>query len=267
MAKSNIQNVSVRKKSGEHLKAEMKLHNLTRENLSAYLGQFGFGYARDSSSDSGRRGYSRNHISRFCKGDSALPDDAARRLAEWWGVRFEYLKGLDDWRTDSDYYDAIRNAAPDDPLGAILSHLQFFKAVGLDVHPCIEIVPDVADLFMFWRLYELLLTAETLQMISESVPDFLQDVGDPSNMIFYDECDFPPLVLRTLPKDGKFLFDPNENKHFLSVGSWQAEITLSFDVRKGETVKRYSAAALDAFCEKLDALALCTIDNFLLSDG
>lgn len=48
--------------------------------------------------------YSKTSISRFCSGKELLPDSAIEKLANRWGVRKEYLKCEDDYKTHEELF-------------------------------------------------------------------------------------------------------------------------------------------------------------------
>lgn len=85
MTNSEKQMLSVQR--GLRLKALMKENNEKQETIALALG-----YVKES-------------ISRFCTGKQLLPDTAAEVLAKRWDIREEYIKCIDDFKTDLEMLD------------------------------------------------------------------------------------------------------------------------------------------------------------------
>lgn len=74
-------------------------NNLTNKEIVNELNQL----------DSSKRTYRREYIPRFIKGTKKFNKDDLRTFSELFGIRFEYLAGIDKYRTDEDYLKAIQN--------------------------------------------------------------------------------------------------------------------------------------------------------------
>ncbi|WP_432628573.1 helix-turn-helix domain-containing protein [Brotaphodocola sp.] len=90
---------SVRSRLDNELKTYKERNKLNNEEIADKLNQL----------DSSKRTYRREYISRFIKGTKKLSDDDLRTFSGLFGIRFEYLAGIDKYRTDEDYLKAIQN--------------------------------------------------------------------------------------------------------------------------------------------------------------
>lgn len=81
---TNSEKQMLSSKRGARLRELIKENKEKQETIALYLG-----YAKES-------------ISRFCTGKQLLPDSAAETLAKRWNIREEYIKCIDDFKTDLD---------------------------------------------------------------------------------------------------------------------------------------------------------------------
>lgn len=143
MQKRNIADVSFsRQKQGERLISEMKTRKIKRFDLIDLIG------------------YEPNvqTISRWRTGESPLPDDVARTLSDVWGIRIEYLQGIDDYKTDDERNKAMRA----DDLFAFRECLAYLRTVGITIEPCIYADFWMDELYDYFPAYRDDLTAQSL---------------------------------------------------------------------------------------------------------
>ena len=250
------------------MKTEMKLHNLTRKDLSDYLGQFGFGYARDSSSDSGRHGYSLNQITRFCNGDNMLPDDAAQCLAAWWGVRVDYLKGLDDWRTEND----LLQLAPLQDRKAFDASRSYLETLGLTLKPFVGSYVHISCLRRDWETLREHVTdadkLEKLYALSDRSPEqYKKDCQRRPGYISIRFLSAPKGVAPDFSMIGKTEQASGSGNGFDFSPQWNIDYSVGFEIVYGDRPPRVvSVRKLQDFMQKLDKFALCAIETILLDD-
>ena len=60
--------------------------------------------------------YAKGSISRFCSGKETLPDDIITNCSRRWKIREEYIRCIDDFRTDSEFLDYTELQNKDDFL-------------------------------------------------------------------------------------------------------------------------------------------------------
>lgn len=96
---------------GLRLKALMKENKEKQETIALALG-----YAKES-------------ISRFCTGKQLLPDTAAEILAKRWDIREEYIKCIDDFKTDLELLNCAEIQNRDD----FLCQKKYLETLGFNI--------------------------------------------------------------------------------------------------------------------------------------
>lgn len=99
------------KKIGVRLKGLIKEYDTKHEVTAKYLG------------------YSTGSISRFCSGKETLPDAAIEKLSKRWNVRKEYIKCIDDFKTDADLLSATEMQNQSD----FLRQKDYLETLGLSL--------------------------------------------------------------------------------------------------------------------------------------
>lgn len=90
--------------------------------------------------------YSENYVSKFFSGKLLLDDEQYQKLADYWGVRVEYLKCEDDARTDADLSAFIKNYDSENFRRA----QDFLESLGIQLAPWACVRVNMPVLAAFW---------------------------------------------------------------------------------------------------------------------
>lgn len=120
-------------------------------------------------------------ISRYCTGQRKMPDACYAAIAQNLGLRVEYLKGIDNFKTDSE----INAAAKQNDADYMESHIRYLESIGYIVHRRVELyVWNLATLVKHWDAIRATLTDEALQF--RCTPDCMTigewDGSDPADL-------------------------------------------------------------------------------------
>lgn len=117
--------------SGKRLKNEAHKRGWTNEKMAEFLS-----YS------------SPKQISPFYSGKSKLSDDRYAKLAKEWGLREEYLKGDDDWKTDAE----MLEYAHIDDINSFNACKEYLKTIGIIIKPTMFISIEITTLYKHWDL-------------------------------------------------------------------------------------------------------------------
>lgn len=117
--------------TGKRLKNEAHARGWTNEKMAEFLS-----YS------------SPKQISPFYSGKSKLSDDRYSMLAKAWGLREEYLKGIDDWKTD----DEMLQYARIDDINAFNACKEYLKTIGVVIKLTMFISIELITLYKHWGI-------------------------------------------------------------------------------------------------------------------
>lgn len=215
-------------------------------------------------------GYAKESISRFCTGRQLLPDNAAEILAKRWGVRSEYLKCIDDFKTDLEMIDYAEIQNRED----FLCQKKYLETLGF----CISMIYTLScSKNAVYRHKEFLLPLlqESSYKAIMNDEDFILPPKEFYRKCFFDNCTL--FLKQPLSDDLKALINSFgkstkiSNTLFFATSDesplgQNTDYGISFEVNyNGQCLGLYSLDSIQQLFCTIDSYTKCSIDIFLSS--
>lgn len=111
--------------------------------------------------------YHTTSISRFCNGHEPLPDDAIEKVSQKWGIREEYIKCIDDFKTDADLLNSIEIQNSQE----FLYQKAYLETLGLEIHLKYTLFCPMVSVYRYKDLLLPFMCEESVIQIEDN-PDF-----------------------------------------------------------------------------------------------
>lgn len=230
---------------GSRIKAEARSHGLKNDAMAEIL-HYSWGKT----------------VSDIYSGKRKLTEDRLNTLTKLWGVRKNYLRGIDDWRTDADM---LKYAHIDD-VKAFSACREYLHTIGIDLEQVITA-----------RFFDGRDFVDNLDWIYPYLTDdWQEDIDNNRNdlMNWLNENWYNREVTLRRPLDGTVSNwydnvgkEPNDNADLFETrncSSLKESLTYysTFDIYyKGSWYGNYEIIDIQKFMKSIDALTKCVLEN------
>ena len=243
---NNYISKDLQQKFSKRFKEERKKHHLSNRQLADILH------------------YSDEHsISPFNSGKAIL-DERITILSKYYGLRFEYLKGLDDFPTVDDIFTSARIFDTEQ----YKNMMSLLELNGIKVIPCAFWAGSIYELYMCFDFLKKYIKDDVLKEYTDKY-DFSVDETE----AHFDDKKLEYIQLKSNPYND--MFDENkidfssmiEPKSFDIPDYYTGDIVVHFLISFNEKQTRIEFGQLKRFISHINSLIKVSADTLLLNDA
>lgn len=242
---------------GQRLKAEAKKRHYTNQMMADLIG-----YAWDK------------QITPIYNGTRTLKEDQAVKIAKAFGLRVEYVKGIDDWETDED----MMKYAKQEDSKSFKACKAYLETIGLEFSPQLSTFLPLGIVMNQWDFINDYLTGECIDSIQTDFnelwknPAFREKYASREIVVFlrkpFDDIGLDNSAFENIgKKNGLRNASDSYMPAVLNCRS-KLKTALFYDIgyrisRNGEYLSYRSVSDLQKFMSYLDNFTDCAINTFL----